>query len=103
MPRITYIEADGRRTIADLTDGSSVMELALDSGVEGIEAECGGCCACATCHCYVEAGGEGLAEPGAHELSMLETVAAERLPNSRLACQLSPAADLTVRLPERQR
>lgn len=102
MPQITYIEADGRQVAVNLAESQSVMEAALDNDIEGITAECGGSCACATCHCYVEAGGETLAPPDVHEVSMLDTVAAERRDNSRLACQLKPQADLTVRLPERQ-
>ncbi len=102
MPQITYIEADGRQIVVESSDAQSVMEAAIDNDIEGITAECGGSCACATCHCYVEAGGETLDPPSEHEASMLETVAAERRDNSRLACQLKPKADLTVRLPERQ-
>lgn len=102
MTRITYIEADGRRIVAEPTEEQSVMQTALDHDIEGIEAQCGGACACATCHCYVEAGAETLDPPGDLERSMLELVAAERRTNSRLACQLRPRADLTVSLPERQ-
>lgn len=103
MPLVTYIEADGRELVVEIKQDQSVMQAALDHDVEGIEAECGGSCACATCHCYVEAGEEGLAPPGDHETGMLANVAAERRANSRLACQLRPRTDLTVRLPERQR
>ncbi len=102
MPQITYIEADGRQITVQSNDAQSVMETAIDNDIEGITAECGGSCACATCHCYVEAGGETLDPPSDHETGMLDTVAAERRDNSRLACQLKPKADLTVRLPETQ-
>jgi 2Fe-2S ferredoxin len=102
MPRITYIEPDGRQVVVELTEGLSVMQAAMDSGIEGLEAQCGGSCACATCHCYVEEGGEGLADPDGNEAAMLASVAAERLPNSRLSCQLKPEVDLTVRFPKRQ-
>lgn len=102
MPLVTYIEADGRQIVVDIQQEQSVMQAALEHGVEGIEAECGGSCACATCHCYVEAGENGLTPPNDHETSMLANVAAERRANSRLSCQLRPQADLTVRLPERQ-
>ena len=102
MPQITYIEADGRRISVELNDAQSVMQTALDHDIDGIEAACGGACACATCHCYVESGAETLDPPGDHETAMLETVAAERRGNSRLACQLKPRSNLTVSLPERQ-
>lgn len=102
MAVITYIEADGRQVSAELKEGVSVMQLAMESGIEGIEAECGGSCACATCHCYVEQGAEQLPQPAEHEDAMLGNVAAERLSNSRLACQLKPQSDLTIRLPDTQ-
>lgn len=102
MPKITYIEPNGNEVVVDLTPGWTVMQGAMTAGVEGIEAQCSGSCACGTCHCYVEAGGENLAAPSENETNMLNNVAAERRASSRLACQLKPETDLTVRFPETQ-
>lgn len=106
MPRIRYIEPGGRERTLELTAGTSLMRGAVDAGIDGIEAQCGGNCACATCHCYVQPSWlDKLPPPSDDELLMLSNVAAERRPNSRLSCQLvaSPALDgLTVQFPERQ-
>ncbi|MCP8688799.1 2Fe-2S iron-sulfur cluster-binding protein [Marinobacterium sedimentorum] len=103
MARITYIEPDGQRQELVIPDGWSVMEGAIDKGIEGIVAQCGGGCSCATCHVYVVSG--AVDEPGEEELEMLEFVAAERKANSRLSCQLevSPKLDgLVVQIPDTQ-
>ena len=106
MPRVTYIEPGGRVQTLELAAGTSVMRGAVDAGVDGIEAQCGGLCACATCHCYVQQPWlDKLPPPSDDESLMLSNVAAERRPNSRLSCQLivEPALDgLTVRFPDRQ-
>jgi len=102
MPVITYIEPSGNEIVVELGRDWTVMQGAMSNGVEGIEAQCSGSCACATCHCYVESGMDALPPPTVNETSMLASVAAERRANSRLACQLKPAADMTVRFPERQ-
>jgi 2Fe-2S ferredoxin len=106
MPRVTYIEHDGRARTLELVAGTSVMRGAMDAGLEGIEAQCGGNCSCATCHCYVQQPWlDKLKPPSDDERLMLGNVAAERRPNSRLSCQLmvEPALDgLTVEFPDRQ-
>ncbi len=106
MPEVTYIEPDGRARTLQVPVGTSVMRAAMDAGLEGIEAQCGGNCACATCHCYVqETWMDKLKPPSDDERLMLGNVAAERRPNSRLSCQLivEPALDgLTVEFPDRQ-
>lgn len=106
MTRIHYIEPDGREVTVDVKDGWSLMQGAQAHGVEGILAECGGSCACATCHCYVdEARLRELPPPSISEQEMLANVAAERRPNSRLSCQIktTPALQgLRLRLPEVQ-
>lgn len=106
MPQITYIEADGRRTDVDVPEGWNLMQAATANGVDGILGECGGSCACATCHCYVdELLAAVLPAPAQGELDMLENVAAERRPNSRLACQIKASAALhggSVQLPATQ-
>ena len=105
MPRIIYIEPNGERVEIDVPEGWTLMQGATTNGVTGIEAECGGSCACATCHCYVETLAERLPPPGETELGMLANVVAERRPNSRLSCQIRARAELdgmVVRLPDRQ-
>lgn len=106
MTHITYIEPSGNAVRVDVTDGWSLMQAAIAQGIEGIVGECGGSCACATCHCYVdEARLADLPPPNEGELGMLENVSAERRPNSRLSCQIkaSPALEgLVVTLPETQ-
>ncbi|MEO1202467.1 MAG: 2Fe-2S iron-sulfur cluster-binding protein [Pseudomonadota bacterium] len=88
MPKIIYINTDGTRTEADVKSGYTVMEGAMDNGVDGIVAECGGACACATCHSYVdEAWLDKLPPMDDMEDSMLD-VAYERRDNSRLTCQI---------------
>ena len=65
------------------------MRAAVDVNISGIEAECGGCCSCATCHVYLDQASALLVAPAlADEVAMLEFVAAERLPSSRLSCQI---------------
>jgi 2Fe-2S ferredoxin len=105
MAKITYIEHDGTEHVVDVKNGLSVMEGAVKNNVPGIDADCGGACACATCHVYVdEAWREKTGSSSATEQSMLDF--AENVePNSRLACQIkvSDALDgLVVRTPESQ-
>ncbi|MBV8703910.1 MAG: 2Fe-2S iron-sulfur cluster binding domain-containing protein [Acetobacteraceae bacterium] len=107
MPRVTYIEHNGAPHTVEVPLGLSVMRGAVDNNVPGIDADCGGECACATCHVYVEEEWlpkTGLPQPGSQEASML-SFAAVAQPNSRLSCQISvtDALDgLVVRMPEGQ-
>ena len=94
MPRITYLASDGERYEIDVETGSTVMEGAVDNSVPGIVAECGGACACATCHVYVdEAWVERLPPIEDMEDAML-VAAADRRGNSRLSCQLEVTPEL---------
>jgi 2Fe-2S ferredoxin len=106
MPRVTYIEPDGHAVTLEVASGSSVMSAAMNAGLEGIEAQCGGNMICATCHCYVQAPWlQRLPAPSADEQLMLQNVAAELRDNSRLSCQLIVRPDLdglAVQFPERQ-
>ena len=106
MANITYVEANGQSTTINLPDGWSLMQGATTNGIDGILGECGGSCACATCHCYVDEARLGDIPPASeNELAMLENVADERRPNSRLACQIkaSPKLEgLIVSLPVTQ-
>lgn len=106
MTQITFIEHQGTATVLDVPDGWSLMQAATANGVDGIVGECGGSCACATCHCYVDERLMAvLPAPAQNELDMLANVAAERRPNSRLACQLKASAALeggSLTLPECQ-
>ncbi|MDF1599979.1 2Fe-2S iron-sulfur cluster-binding protein [Mesorhizobium sp. YIM 152430] len=105
MTRLTFVAFDGTRFDVEAENGSTVMENAIKAGVPGIEAECGGACACATCHVYVdEEWSPAVGEPQAMEEDMLD-FAYDVRPTSRLSCQIrvADALDgLTVHVPERQ-
>ena len=105
MAKITYIAADGSQYEVDAENGSTVMENAIRNGVPGIEAECGGACACATCHVYVdEAYKEVVGDPEPMEEDMLD-FAYDLRPNSRLSCQIQVTDELdglVVTIPPRQ-
>jgi 2Fe-2S ferredoxin len=105
MPQITYIEHDGTTHQVEAEVGSTVMETAIRNGVTGIVAECGGACACATCHVYVdEAWFDRLPARSPEEEDMLD-FAFDAKPTSRLSCQIKvePALDgLVVRTPAYQ-
>jgi 2Fe-2S ferredoxin len=105
MAKITYIEHDGAEHVIDVKTGLTVMEGAVKNNVPGIDADCGGACACATCHVYVdEAWLAKTGEKSAMEESMLDF--AENVePNSRLSCQIKVSDELdglVVRMPESQ-
>ena len=105
MAKITYIEFDGREHVVEVRSGLSVMEGAIKNNVPGIDADCGGACACATCHVYVdEAWRDKVGGPSAMEESMLDFAEGVE-PNSRLSCQIkvNDGLDgLVVRMPESQ-
>ena len=105
MTKITYIAFDGTRFEVNAENGSTVMENAIRNSVPGIEAECGGACACATCHVYVDEAWSALVgEPEAMEEDMLD-FAFDVRPTSRLSCQIKVRAELdglVVKVPERQ-
>ena len=106
MPIVTYILRDGERRDIDVPAGTSVMEAAIHNNLRGIDAECGGCLSCATCHVYIDASSTAqLALPDESEVELLDGVAAERRPESRLSCQLvMPAgmSGLVVQIPPKQ-
>jgi 2Fe-2S ferredoxin len=105
MPRVVFEHPDGTREAHAAIVGETVMDCALDHGVAGIRAQCGGACTCVTCHCYVASPWfERLPGARGDELEMLE-YAWRRRPNSRLACQvvLDAACDgMVVVIPRRQ-
>jgi ferredoxin, 2Fe-2S len=105
MPKITYVEHTGKEHIIEVPVGSTVMEGAVKNNVPGIDADCGGACACATCHVYVdEAWAARTGKMGSMEESMLDFAEAVE-PTSRLSCQIQVTAELdglVVRLPSSQ-
>ncbi|QBY01096.1 2Fe-2S iron-sulfur cluster binding domain-containing protein [Rhodophyticola sp. CCM32] len=106
MAKITYIEHNGTEHVVDVADGLTVMEGARDNNVPGIEADCGGACACSTCHVYVHP--DWFAKLPAidpMEEDMLEFAFQPDPERSRLTCQLKVSAELdglVVQMPERQ-
>jgi 2Fe-2S ferredoxin len=106
MVNVTLIDASGNSRTLQATEGQSLMQAAVSAGLHGIVGECGGSAMCATCHVYVdEAFAAQLPSALAPELEMLECTASERLPSSRLSCQIKLSnilEGLVVRLPERQ-
>jgi len=105
MTDITYIEHDGAARPVNLANGLNLMQGAVANGVKGIDGDCGGACACATCHDYVDpAWLERLGPRNGTENEMLEFAEGVQ-DNSRLACQIivrDDLAGLVVRLPEAQ-
>lgn len=105
MAKITFIEHDGTTHTVEGRNGKTLMEVATGQNVPGIDADCGGACACATCHVYVDANWlEATGSATAMEQSMLEFAEGVR-PGSRLSCQIKVTDKLDgliVRLPESQ-
>ena len=105
MPRITYIEHDGTRHDLVLPAGTTVMRGAVDHGIPGIDGDCGGVCACATCHVHVDPQWLARLPPAAGREQDMLGFTAEAAADSRLGCQvtLSDALDgLVVHLPAAQ-
>ncbi len=105
MPKVTFRTSDGKAFEIAAETGQTLMETAIRNMVPGIEAECGGACACATCHVYVDdAWTAVVGEPGPMEEDMLD-FAYEVKPSSRLSCQIKISdglEGLIVMVPERQ-
>lgn len=105
MVAITFIEFNGTAHQLDAPEGATAMEVAVRNGIPGIVAECGGACACATCHVYVDdAWQDKVGEPSEMEEGMLD-FASDVQPNSRLSCQIkitSALEGLVLRMPENQ-
>ena len=103
MVSITFIHHDGGRVLVDVEPGDNLMEIARDSGVDGILAECGGACACATCHIVINLPyTESFPEKSAEESMVLEG-ALNLESGSRLACQLSVTEEMdgmTISVPQ---
>ena len=94
MARICYITLDGTRHDVEVENGYSVMEGAINNNISGIVAECGGACACATCHAYIDENWlDKLPPMDDMEDSMLDA-AFERKETSRLTCQIEVSDEL---------
>ena len=105
MVNILFIEHDNTQHPLTVEPGESVMLAAVTNGVSGIDADCGGCCSCATCHVYVEEDWlEGAGPVGPTEEAMLSLIS-DRKENSRLSCQITVSEELdglVVKTPEFQ-
>ncbi len=94
MPNITFILPDESIRVVDAIEGDSIMQTAVDAGIEEITADCGGNCSCATCHCIIDDAWIGkIGTADEVELSVMES-AIEPQPNSRLSCQIKVTDDL---------
>lgn len=106
MAKITYVEHNGTEHVVEVANGLTVMEGARDNNIPGIEADCGGACACSTCHVYVDpAWVEKLPAKDDMEEDMLDFAYQPDPATSRLTCQLkvTDALDgLVVKMPEKQ-
>ena len=105
MAKIIYVDHEGTERVVEATNGESVMEAAIKNSIPGIDADCGGACACATCHVYVEDGFmDKVGTPEDMEQSMFD-FAENVQANSRLSCQISVSDELDglkVTTPESQ-
>lgn len=106
MAKITYIEHSGDAHIVEVSNGQTVMEGARDNGIPGIDADCGGACACSTCHVYVDSAWiSKLQDPQPMEKDMLDFAYDADPILSRLTCQIKVDErldGLIVRMPEKQ-
>ncbi|HET7409481.1 MAG TPA: 2Fe-2S iron-sulfur cluster-binding protein [Paracoccaceae bacterium] len=106
MPKITYIEHDGTEHTVEVAEGLTVMEGAVSNNIPGIDADCGGACACSTCHVYVDSAWvEKLPPKEDMETDMLDFAYEPDEARSRLTCQLKVTPELeglVVRMPEKQ-
>jgi len=105
MPRVTYVEFAGTEHQVDVPVGTSVMRGAVDNSIPGIDGDCGGECACATCHIYVDPEWAGKTGTRSSTEDELLSFAAATHDNSRLACQIKMTEQLDglrVRMPEGQ-
>ena len=105
MSKITYIEHSGKEHTIEVSNGLSVMEGAVQNNIPGIDADCGGSCACATCHVYVDK--KWLGKLPAKEDSEIDMLDMAFEPNkfSRLSCQITTTDDLdgmVVKMPSKQ-
>jgi ferredoxin, 2Fe-2S len=98
MTKLIFLEPSGKRREIVAVDGQSVMQAATSQGIVGLDAECGGSCMCATCHCLVIDAPTPLPQMGTDEADTLEFTANDMQENSRLTCQLevTPAFNGTV-------
>ena len=105
MGQVTYVSFDGEQTVVDVANGDNLMQAAIDNGVSGILGDCGGGCACATCHCIVDdAWAPKTGEPDELEVDMLDGLIDPK-PTSRLSCQIIMSDELdgvVIHLPESQ-
>lgn len=106
MPQVTFIDAQGQYRTIEGSVGDSLLQIALAADLPGVVGECGGMCTCATCHVYVDPSWVDRLPPiDDYEDEMLDGTLCERLPTSRLCCQIELREDLsglTVTTPERQ-
>ncbi len=106
MPKVIFVEADGTRHEVEGKNGVSLMEIAISNNIDGIEAECGGSCMCATCHCFIEEDfSAAVPAMESDEDEMLGFTAVDRKSSSRLSCQIKMSDDLAgieVNLPSEQ-
>ena len=105
MNNITFVEHDGTEHVVEIEEGKSLMQIAMDNGVPGIDADCGGACACGTCHVIVEKSWMNRAgSVSTEELQMLD-MTPEKAETSRLSCQIKVSdamAGMVLHLPEFQ-
>jgi 2Fe-2S ferredoxin len=105
VAKVTFVDQGGTRRTVEATAGQTVMEAAIHNAVPGIEAECGGACACATCHVYVDEAWRARVGPAAPMEEDMLDFAYEVRPASRLSCQITMADaldGLVVTTPARQ-
>ena len=105
MPKVTYIEHNGKEHVVDVPEGWSVMEGAVKNLIPGIDADCGGACACATCHVYVDPSWIAKLSPKEDMEQTMLDFAQDLETNSRLSCQIKVTKELdgiVVRMPKSQ-
>ena len=105
MTKVTFVGSDGSETVCEGNDGMTLMEVAIKNSVNGIDADCGGACACATCHIYVREDWQAATGERTEMESDMLDFAHEVEENSRLCCQIKVSDDidgLVVKVPASQ-
>jgi len=106
MVSVKFVQSSGEEFVVDVNEGTNLMSAAVENGIPGILGECGGACACATCHCYIDDAFAAILAPADQtELFMIEFTSEPQQQNSRLGCQVvvNEAMDnMIVYLPKTQ-